>query len=316
MGTAYFSQAKFREHENYPGHPERPARLDAIDAALLEQGLWDRLIHPEFAAADEDALTACHAPGLVEGIKCLAEAGGGSIDPDTHVTPASYEVATLAAGAALHAVDAVVEQRCRNAFVAPRPPGHHAQSNRSMGFCLFNNIACAARHAQRRHNLTSIAILDWDVHHGNGTQEIFYEDASVLFVSVHEWQLFPRLPYPITGSREEHGRGAGLGFTVNFPLPANSGGSEYSEVWEQVGQHVAEFGPELILVSAGYDAHRKDPLGGMRLDAEAFAHLTRTTKRWADHLCDGRLICLLEGGYSLSGLADSVAATIQELLAD
>ena len=308
MKTAYFSNARFREHSNGPGHPERPARLDAIDEALREGKLWDKLLRLEFEAARYEDLALCHTSRVIEQVRALAQSGGGAIDGDTRVAEVSFDVAKLAVGAGLRAIRAVIDKECDNAFVAARPPGHHAESNRSMGFCLFNTIAIAARYAQRELGIERVAILDWDVHHGNGTQEIFYEDATVFFASVHQWPL-----YPGTGRREETGRGAGVGTTVNFPLPAGQDDAEYSRVWDLVGEQVDHFAPQLILVSAGFDAHTRDPLGGMDVTAAGFAQLTRKTKKWAEQHCDNRLICILEGGYSLRGLAQSVAATIEVL---
>lgn len=308
MKTAFLSHPHFKDHRNGPGHPERPERLVAINEILKEQKLWDSLLHLDFEAATEEQLLLCHTPQVVERVRSLALAGGGSVDGDTHVAPVSYDVARLAVGAGMRAVQAVIDGECDNAFVAARPPGHHAESNRSMGFCLFNTIAIAARVAQRNHGIERVAILDWDVHHGNGTQEIFYADPSVFFASVHQWPL-----YPGSGRRDETGRGAGIGTTVNFPLAADADDSEYSRVWDLVGEQVEHFAPQLILVSAGFDAHAKDPLGGMNVTAPGFAQLMRQTKRWAEHHCDGRLVCVLEGGYSLRGLSQSVAATIEVL---
>jgi acetoin utilization deacetylase AcuC-like enzyme len=310
MKTAYFFDARFREHSNGPGHPERPGRLDAINDALKAQGLWDKLSHPVITAATDDQLLLCHSPQQVEMVRSLAAAGGGAIDGDTHVTAASFEVAQLAVGAGIGAVEAVMSGDCENAFVAARPPGHHAESDRSMGFCLFNSIAIAARHAQRELGLERVAILDWDVHHGNGTQEIFYEDATVFFASVHQSPL-----YPGTGGRDEKGRGAGIGTTLNIPLPAASDDSDYARVWDLVGAEIEHFSPQLILVSAGFDAHTRDPLGGMNVTAEGFAHLMRQTRKWAKLHCDGRVVCMLEGGYSLKGLAQSAAAVVEVLSA-
>lgn len=309
MKTAFLTHPAFRDHDNGPRHPERPARLEAIEAALRRGGLWDDLWQPEFEAATEELLLLCHTPQLVEKIRHLAQVGGGSIDPDTAVSPASYDVARLAVGAGVRAVDAVMGSECDNAFVAARPPGHHAESNRAMGFCLFNTIAIAARYAQRQYGLERVAILDWDVHHGNGTQEIFYADPSVFFCSVHQAPLFP-----YSGWREERGQGAAVGTTVNMPLAAGQGDDVYAEVWDMMAETIADFAPQLILVSAGFDAHINDPLGGMRVSAAGFAHLMRVTKKWAASLCDGKLVCILEGGYDLTGLGDSVAAVVKELM--
>lgn len=311
MRTAFFTHPAFRDHVNGSHHPERAARLDAIEAALRRDGLWEAVWQPEFDAAPEELLWLCHTPQLVAMIKRLTQAGGGSIDPDTAVSPLSYDVARLAVGAAIRAVDVVVGSECDNALVAARPPGHHAESNRAMGFCLFNTVALAARHARRHHGLERVAILDWDVHHGNGTQEIFYADSSVLFCSVHQAPLFP-----YSGWREERGQGGAVGTTINVPLAAGQGDEVYAQVWETLAAPVADFAPQLILISAGFDAHARDPLGGMRMSAAGFAHLMRVTKQWAAALCGNRVICVLEGGYDLTGLSDSVAAVVRELIHD
>lgn len=311
MSTAFFSHPDFSLHHNGDGHPERPSRLEAIETGLKTRGLWDRLTHPQFDAATQAQLEYCHTPAHVAHIRTLAENGGAQIDPDTRVTKHSFHVAGLAVGAALGAVDGVLQGKYKNAFAAVRPPGHHAESNRAMGFCLFNSIAIAARHAQRAHGLERVAIVDWDVHHGNGTQEIFYSDGTVFFASVHQSPLFP-----YSGQSTERGRGEGEGTTLNFPLEAGHGDTEYLEIWEHVGTALKAFRPQLILVSAGYDAHFRDPLGGMRLTAAGFAGLTRRTQEWAENLCESRLVCVLEGGYDLQGLGESVAATIETLLGD
>ena len=311
MKTAFFSHQKFREHDNGPRHPERAARLDAIDAALRRENLWDALDHRDFEPATDEQLLQCHTEAHVAEIRRLAQAGGGRVDADTRVGAVSYDVAKLAAGAACAAVEAVLSGACDNAFVAARPPGHHAESDRAMGFCLFNSAAVAARHAQRKHGLQRVAILDWDVHHGNGTQEIFYDDPSVLFVSAHQWPL-----YPGTGRREERGSGAGEGATLNFPLPAGSGDEEYIRVWNSIGDALQEFAPQMILLSAGFDAHARDPLANMQVSTEGFRAMMATTRQWAAQYCENRLVCLLEGGYDLTALGDGVAAVVKELSSD
>lgn len=311
MRTAFLTHPDQIGHDNGPFHPERPARLDAIDNALRRDQLWDRLLHLEFAPATVDQLELCHTADLIARIRSLAAEGGGAIDADTHVAAASFEIAKLSAGAALRAVDAVWGGECDNAFVSMRPPGHHAERGRSMGFCLFNNVAIAARYAQRQHGVNRVAIVDWDVHHGNGTQDIFYRDGSVFFFSVHQSPL-----YPYSGWREERGAGPGMGTTMNIPLPAGQGDEQYANVWDMAGDAVHAFHPQLILVSAGFDAHDRDPLGGMEVTAAGFAHLMRQTRKWADELCENRVVCVLEGGYDLRGLSDSVSAVVHELLRD
>jgi acetoin utilization deacetylase AcuC-like enzyme len=311
MKTAFFFDDVFKEHSNGQFHPERPERIDAIREALQRDGLWDALDHLPFEAASEADLQMCHTAEHVEFIRDLAQSGGGSIDGDTGVTSASFDVVARGVGAAIKAVDCVLSSTHNNAFVAARPPGHHATPNRAMGFCLFNTVAIAARHAQRTHKISRVAILDWDVHHGNGTQDIFYEDHSVFFMSVHQSPL-----YPGTGDANEIGSGMGQGTTLNFPLRRGSGIESYGPVWERAGHLLDDFAPELVLISAGFDAHRDDPLGGMELKAQDFAQLMRTTKQWANHWCDGKIICVLEGGYNFNALGDSTSAVIKELMRD
>lgn len=309
MNTAFLYSPRFQEHINRPGHPERPERMEAIVNGLQSVGLWDTLDHRPFEAVSEADLELCHTRAHIERIKALADSGGGDLDGDTHISPASYEVAALGVGAAKEAVRAVMSGEARNAFVAARPPGHHAESGRNpyspWGFCLFNAVAVAARIAQRDFDAKRVAILDFDVHHGNGTQEIFYSDPSVLFVSLHQSPLFPG-----SGDQSERGAGEGLGTTVNFPLPPGTNGGVYHRVWGQVGAKVRAFLPDLILLSAGYDAHEDDPLGGMKLTSDDYGALVYDAKAWADELCGGKLVAVLEGGYNLDALASSVVITL------
>ena len=308
MSTSYFTHALFKEHQNFDGHPERPERLDAINQKLAAHAWQEKLRRPAFQSAPEATIALCHPRQHITLIREMAAHGGGMIDGDTAISPRSFEAASLGVGAACAAVDAVVKKESKNAFCALRPPGHHAETAKAMGFCLFNTIAIAARHAQKTHGLERVAIVDWDVHHGNGTQEIFYEDASVFFASVHEWGI-----YPGTGRADEKGRGQGRGTTINYPLRAASGGVEYQEVWKKLGDEIEAFKPQLILVSAGFDAHVRDPLAHMKLESADFAELMRQTKKWAKNLCDERVVCLLEGGYDLQGLSESAVAVIEVL---
>lgn len=311
MTTAFYSHPSFLLHDNGPHHPERPERLQSLEEKLKADAIWEKLQHPGFEAARDDEPEYCHAPELIAQIRALAQNGGGQIDADTRVSAVSFDVAKLGVGAALSAIDGVLGGRFDNAFVASRPPGHHAESDRAMGFCLFNSIAIAARNAQKKHGLERVAIVDFDVHHGNGTQQIFYEDASVFFASVHQSPLFPG-----TGRSSEKGRGAGEGTTLNYPLAAGHGDAEYFEIWNEVGDAVRNFRPQLILISAGFDAHERDPLGSMKLTAKGFAALMQSTLDWADELCNGRVVAVLEGGYDLQGLSDSTAAVVNVLLGE
>ncbi len=315
MQTAFYTHPDFALHFNGDGHPERPQRLKAITDAIREAGIWDELAHPSFEAATELDLYRCHTQAHIDRVKAMSQQGGGQLDGDTRVGPDSFAVAKLASGAAIAATRAVVNGEFQNAFVAARPPGHHAESGRDAdspwGFCLFDHVAVAARWAQEHTDAKRVAILDFDVHHGNGTQEIFYDDDSVLFASLHQSPLFPG-----TGARDEKGTGKGEGTTLNFPLPAGCDGEIYRRTWKLVGDAVRAFQPNLILLSAGYDAHTSDPLASMQLQAADYAHLVGETKRWADELCQGKLVAILEGGYKLNALGESVVATLDALRAE
>ena len=297
-------------HDNGPGHPERPQRLVAIRDRLERGGTLDRLraIAPE--PAPLAALAAVHDPAYVEAMRRACGRAPVRLDPDTSVSEGSWDAALLSAGGGLAAVDAVFDGRARAAFVATRPPGHHAERDVAMGFCLFNNIAVAARHAQDRHGIERVAIVDWDVHHGNGTQHIFEEDETLLYISTHQWPF-----YPGTGARHERGRGRGLGFTLNLPLPAGSGDAVYQRAFEtEVIPALERFRPGLLMVSAGFDAHERDPLAGMALTTEGYGRLTTLLRDAAATLCGGRLVSLLEGGYDLEALAASVETHLEALM--
>ncbi len=312
MTTAFLTHPLFLEHDTGPAHPERAARLLAIERQLRATPLWDELAHLDFAPASEADIERCHLKSHIARVKTMAQNGGGALDSDTIVSPRSFEAALLASGAAIEAVRAVWQGEVQNAFVAARPCGHHAESGRDSGgpwgFCLFNHVAVAARYAQQILGAKKVAILDFDVHHGNGTQEIFWEDGSVLFASVHESPLFPG-----SGAHSETGAGAGSGTTLNFPLPAGSKGNSFRLAWAQIGTKLEKFAPELILVSAGYDAFKNDPLANLNLEIEDFADLMSDAKSWAAALCGGKIVAVLEGGYDLDGLAQGVEATLRVL---
>jgi acetoin utilization deacetylase AcuC-like enzyme len=301
--VALVTHADYARHLTGPGHPERPARLAAIREALAGEA-WEEHLRPvEPEPVDPHLLTTVHQARYVEAIKVLATSGGGRLDADTVVSPASSAVAHLAAGGAVVAVRDALSSRGR-AFAVLRPPGHHAGPAYGMGFCLFNNAACAAEAALAL-GVRRVCILDWDVHHGNGTQDIFYRRADVLVCSLHQEHW-----YPGTGALEETGAGEGAGFTVNIPLPAGTGDSGYTQVFEEVVLPLLDAAaPDLLVLSAGYDAHHADPLGGMRLTEAGFAGLTRLIL--AHHA--GPLVAVLEGGYDLAALGRSVAATLSVL---
>ncbi|MDP7339202.1 MAG: histone deacetylase, partial [Vicinamibacterales bacterium] len=269
---------------------------------------WGRCAHAAGRDASFDDLCLVHTAAHVERVKEIADAGGGMFDPDTVASAGSYDAAVRAAGAGLAAVEGVLEGDIRNALCLVRPPGHHALPDRAMGFCLFNNVAVAAASA-RAAGVNRVAILDYDVHHGNGTQWMFYDDPAVLYVSLHQYPF-----YPGTGAVTDVGRGDGIGFTLNVPLEAGASDADYDRAMrEVVGPVVTAFAPELILLSAGYDAHAQDPLGGMQVSTEGFAAMTAHVQRLAETCCQGRLAAVTEGGYDLTALDACLESTLTQL---
>ncbi len=309
--TGFLYDDIYLQHKTGAGHPERRQRLTAIVQGLEKSGLLSQLVRLGASPASQEWLTTVHTPQYVERVKRSCEEGGGYMDSmDTPISRESYNVAVAAVGGVLSAIDAVMEEKIRNAFCAIRPPGHHALKDKAMGFCLFNNIAIAAKYIQKKHRLGKVLIVDWDVHHGNGTQETFYDDATVLYFGIHRYPF-----YPGTGSAAEKGEGKGLGYNINVPLPAGSGDKEFQKAFrEKLVPAALKFSPDFILISAGFDAHEDDPLGGMKVTAKGYEELTRIVKELADKCCNGRVVSLLEGGYSLEGLADSVEAHIRALM--
>jgi acetoin utilization deacetylase AcuC-like enzyme len=296
------------DHFAGAGHPERAERLTAILDALKGSDLMSSLVELTPSPCPREHIEAVHTSRLIDSIEGLCAPSIRRIDADTAVSEKSFEAALFAAGAGVAAADAVMDEKIDNAFCAVRPPGHHAETDRAMGFCLLNNVAIAARYLQRARGIGKILIIDWDVHHGNGTQEIFYEDPSVMLFSSHQYPY-----YPGTGSMEEGGNGEGKTFTVNAPLRAGCGDSEYEEVYEKMLSPIADvFRPDFVLISAGFDAHASDPLASMRLTDEGYAKLTRMAVDIAEKHCGGRLISMLEGGYDLA-LGTSVLAHIEVL---
>lgn len=300
--------ACYERHDTGPWHPESPARYRALSAAL--EDLPDTFVKvPGRKATPEDILLA-HAPWYLDIVRQDVENFADQLRTgDTVICPESYDVALEASGAVLQAVDFVMRGELAAVFCAVRPPGHHATAERGMGFCIFNHVAIAARHLLLRHHLGRVAIVDWDVHHGNGTEEIFREDPQVLYISLHEAGI-----YPFTGIAEERGRGAGEGTTLHLPLPKNSGGPEALRVWdEQVTPTLDAFQPEFLLISAGFDARENDPVGDLRWTDETFAEMTRRCVSTAQKWCRDRIVSVLEGGYSPEGLASAAVSHVKAL---
>ncbi len=310
--TVLFTDAVFLDHDTGP-HPETAERLRAIGAMLDETGLRKRCTPGQFAPLDPASLRSVHTPQVVERVRKAAEAGGGHLDADTVVSPASYRVGLAATGACVAAVDAVLTGQDRTALCLVRPPGHHATPTHSMGFCLFNNVAVASRHARAKYGVNRVLIVDWDVHHGNGTQDVFYDDPSVFFLSIHR---YGHGFYPGTGAADETGTAAGLGTTCNVPVRYGTSRGEYHDRFVQALESAAgAIKPELVLVSAGFDAHRLDPIGSLGLDTEDFATLTQRVLEVARTHAGGRLVSCLEGGYHWQATADSVRMHLEGLLA-
>lgn len=301
----------YLEHDMGMGHPESPNRLRAIVQQLEQSGIMARLTRIAPRQAEDEWITQVHTPSYVASLAKQAPSSGRvSLDPDTSMSPGSLTAAYLAAGGALAAVDAIMSQEVNHVFCAVRPPGHHAEANRAMGFCLFNNVAIAARYAQKKHGLARVLIVDWDVHHGNGTQHSFEDDPSVLFFSTHQ---YPH--YPGSGRDSERGRGAGEGYTINVPMEAGEGDEEYRRIFHEVLVPAADaFKPDFVIISAGFDAHKDDPLASMGLTEEGYRDLTGIVAGIAQRHAQGRVLSSLEGGYNLTALAASVDAHIQALL--
>jgi acetoin utilization deacetylase AcuC-like enzyme len=307
--TAFIYSDTYLKHDTGRNHPERKQRLAAIVEHLNQTGLTEELtlVPPRLATVQEIALV--HPQDYIDQVQRAVQEGVQYLDPDTRVSLESYEVALEAAGGALTAVDQVLQGQVDTAFCAVRPPGHHAEPDRAMGFCLFNNVAIAARYAQQKYNIEKVLIVDWDVHHGNGTQDIFYEDPTVFYFSIHQYPW-----YPGTGSRDETGVGRGKGFTLNIPVSAGTGDPDYIEAFETILERQAlDYAPNLILISAGFDAHRDDPLSDTRVTTQGFKRMSEVISQVVETTCNSRIVSVLEGGYNLQALAESVETHLKVL---
>ena len=310
MTTAYLTDDSFTKH-NFPQHPEHAGRIEAVWQELRIAGLSDQLLRIAPTPATDEQILAVHT---ADHLQRLVDVARGDrmvrLDPDTYALPASLEVARLAAGAVVGAVDAVLSARASNAMAIVRPPGHHATADRQMGFCLLNNIAIAARQAQSQPGIEKVLILDYDVHHGNGTNDIFYADPSVMFISIHQYPF-----YPGSGSIDEIGTGEGIGHTINIPLPGGHGDTTYLKLFSSVVLPAIErFSPDLMLISAGFDAHWADPLASMQLTLAGYDQLARECIQLAERHCAGRIVFVMEGGYDLTALAQGWSNIARALL--
>jgi len=302
----------YLKHDTGPNHPENSARIINTIKHLRSANCWQKLDIKKPRAATEAEVSAIHSTSQIEQIAEIARSGGGYLDPDTYVSSDSYEAALNAAGAPLTAIDLIMDKKADNAFCLVRPPGHHATPEKGMGFCLFNNVAIAAKYIQSRYSLDKIVIIDWDVHHGNGTQDAFYDDPSVMYFSMHRYPF-----YPGTGAEEETGKDSGSGFTINIPLSYNTEPQEYLKFFEDIlEKRIKPFNPQFILISSGFDAYRLDPISGLSLEASDYNKLTKLTQNVAKDCCDGRIVSCLEGGYHLLDLPKCIEEHLNGLMYD
>jgi acetoin utilization deacetylase AcuC-like enzyme len=312
MRTIYATHPRYVEHD-YPGHPENAERIRAVWRGLDDSGLGARMESLEPEAVGTEWVLAVHSAGYLQSLRRVSATPRITfLDADTYAGPDALAIALLSAGGAVAVVDGILSGSADNGLAAVRPPGHHAMPSRAMGFCLLGNVAIAARYAQRQYGIDRILIVDYDVHHGNGTEAMFYDDPSVLYVSTHQYPF-----YPATGAAPDIGTGKGEGSTVNIPLPAGSGDANYATVFEQILWPSAErFAPQLILVSVGFDAYIEDPLAGMRLTLSGYSHLAAEVIRMAQQFCEGKVAFLLEGGYDLDALRSGVSNVARLLLGE
>ncbi|MDF1656359.1 MAG: histone deacetylase [Verrucomicrobiales bacterium] len=310
MKTGLLLDDTFTDHDPGDHHPEAPGRIEAIVAELTKSGIAESCLLLDERSVTDDEILLAHSDGYLKTVLREIDGGSGQLSTgDTQFGPHSLRVARQASGGLLGAVDGVVSGKIKNAFCAVRPPGHHATPDRGMGFCIFNNAAIAARYAQQKHGLDRVVIIDWDVHHGNGTQDIFYEDGSVFYFSTHQHPW-----YPGTGTKDERGLGNGKDTTLNVPLPSGSGIAEIGEAFRgPFSAKMRDFKPDLVIVSAGFDSRLGDPLGQLTLSDENFAELTNVLSEMAGEFANGRLVSVLEGGYNQSGLALAVRHHLESL---
>ncbi|HEV7699063.1 MAG TPA: histone deacetylase [Pyrinomonadaceae bacterium] len=311
MTTAIVHHPIYAKHDTGPGHPETPMRYNVVMDALREdEKFWSALVEITPEKASKGSMLAAHTSQHYKEVEEAFLRGQDRLDADTVISMSSFDASLFAAGGAIAGVEAVMHGDADNAFVAVRPPGHHATGEHAMGFCLFNNVAVAARYAQNRYaEIDRVAVIDWDVHHGNGTQGIFYTDGSVHFFSMHQYPW-----YPGTGSRGETGYGKGLGATMNIPVKAETRADEQMRMFEAALSDISrDFKPDLVMISAGFDAHLSDPLGQLRLTDKDYASMTRTVLDWADDTCGGRVVSCLEGGYNLDTLGETVKTHVAAL---
>jgi acetoin utilization deacetylase AcuC-like enzyme len=311
MTTAYITDTRFAVH-TLQGHVEFAGRLTAIHDVMQQYQVPARMLQSTPAEATMEQMRTIHSEEYLKLLAWSETQNGIMFGPDTYVLPETYWAAKLSAGAAICGVESVLTGQADDALVCARPPGHHATPDMAMGFCLLSNVAIAARHAQNTHGLKKVMIIDYDVHHGNGTQDAFYTDPDVMFLSTHQYPF-----YPGTGAISEIGQGAGIGTTVNVPLPAGTGDTGYAQVYERIVWPVVQrFAPELIIVSAGFDAHWDDPLANMKLSLEGYDHLTRNLIAMANEVCGGKIVFILEGGYNLTSLSHGILNVAHALLGD
>jgi len=307
--TGFIFHPQYLRHDT-KSHPENSGRLKAIQEKIKLSKIYPHLHFPDPRRAIDDELNQNHNLDHINHVRNSCQNGEQNLDGDTVICLDSWDAAVLSAGAGLTAIDKIISGQLDNAFAAVRPPGHHAEKDRSMGFCLFNNVAIAARYAIKKHALNRVCIFDWDVHHGNGTQNSFYSNPSIHYSSIHQYPF-----YPGTGDKIETGTGDGLGTTLNFPLEAFSGDLIYLDIIKnKLIPVIQNFKPDLIIISAGFDAHEDDPLGQMKISSDGYREMTSMILKLAEDVCDGRLLSMLEGGYNHEALADSVLNHVDTLL--